>query len=93
MMECERGNDMDKILMPKELTAENGAKALLIGDFSETVVIDNCSCTETGDSEDAEPDCEYCDGTGQITINATVSWTTIKAIYAKAVEYFDTKGD
>jgi len=26
---------MDKVLMPRELTAENGAKALLIGEFYE----------------------------------------------------------
>jgi len=33
-------------LMPKELTAENGAKGLLIGEFKENIIID---CTESGE--------------------------------------------
>lgn len=46
--------------LPRKLTAENGAKALLIGEFFET---------------------------GSYL---PVSWTTIKAIYAKIVEHFAT---
>ena len=51
----------DKILMPKELTAENGAKGLLIGEFYEETEL---SCLECEGDEAAE--CEICgDGSGQ----------------------------
>jgi len=80
---------MDKILMPKELTSENGAKALLIGEFYETLEIDLCMCTEMGTVDDAEEDCEFCNGTGVISHKVLVSWTTIKAIYQMIVEHFE----
>lgn len=68
-------------LMPSELTAENGAKAALMGEFTEEA---SMPCTECfGDDE-----CENCDGSGRILVEAPVSWTTIKSIYAKAVEHF-----
>ncbi len=68
-------------VMPKKLTADNGAKGALSGEFSETKTI---SCPEClGDDE-----CETCDGSGTIKINVPVSWTTIKAIWAKGVEHF-----
>jgi len=68
-------------LMPSELTAENGSKAALMGEFTEEA---SMPCTECfGDDE-----CENCDGSGRILVEAPVSWTTIKSIYAKAVEHF-----
>ncbi len=68
-------------LVPIRLTAENGAKELLSGEFSETKFI---SCPECfGDDE-----CETCDGSGRIEITVPVSWTTIKEIWAKGVEHF-----
>ncbi|HFS1629793.1 TPA: hypothetical protein ACHVVD_000360 [Enterobacter hormaechei] len=68
-------------IMPMKLTAENGAKCALAGEFSETKFI---SCPECfGDDE-----CETCDGTGRIEISVPVSWTTIKDIWAKGVEHF-----
>lgn len=68
-------------LVPIRLTAENGAKGLLSGEFSETKFI---SCPECfGDDE-----CETCDGSGRIEITVPVSWTTIKEIWAKGVEHF-----
>lgn len=42
----------DMILMPRELTAENGAKAILIGEFSETIEL---RCPEC-DGDDKECD-------------------------------------
>lgn len=67
--------------MPLRLTAENGAKAALMGEFTEETSI---PCTECfGDDE-----CENCDGSGRILVEVPVSWTTIKSIYAKAVEHF-----
>ncbi|KFC08288.1 Eaa family phage protein [Trabulsiella guamensis ATCC 49490] len=68
------------VMVPKRLTSENGAKSLLVGEFSETKFI---SCPECfGDDE-----CETCDGSGQIEITVPVSWTTIKAIWDKGVEH------
>jgi hypothetical protein len=37
------------------------------------------------DDEDNE-DCVYCGGANEVQIKVPVDWTTIKAIYAKAVE-------
>lgn len=68
-------------IMPKKLTAENGAKGALSGEFSETNFINCPECF--GDEE-----CETCDGSGRIEISAPVSWTTIKEIWAKGVEHF-----
>lgn len=69
------------VIVPKKLTAENGAKGVLSGEFSETTFI---SCPECfGDD-----DCETCDGSGGIEIKVPVSWTTIKTIWAKGCEYF-----
>lgn len=68
-------------LVPKRLTAENGAKGVLSGEFSETKFINCPECF--GDDE-----CETCDGSGRIEIAVPVSWTTIKAIWAKGVEHF-----
>ncbi len=63
------------VIVPKKLTAENGAKGVLSGEFSETTFI---SCPECfGDD-----DCETCDGSGRIEIKVPVSWTTIKTIWA-----------
>ncbi len=68
-------------MVPKKLTAENGAKSLLSGEFLETTFI---SCPECFSDEE----CESCDGSGRIKIEAPVSWTTIKAIWKKGVEHF-----
>lgn len=69
-------------LVPKRLTAENGAKSVLSGEFSETKFINCPECF--GDDE-----CETCDGSGRIEITVPVTWTTIKAIWAKGVEHFE----
>ncbi|HFI9001254.1 TPA: DUF550 domain-containing protein [Escherichia coli] len=69
------------VMVPKRLTAENGAKGVLSGEFSETTFI---SCPECfGDD-----DCETCDCSGRIEIKVPVSWTTIKTIWAKGCERF-----
>lgn len=69
------------VMVPKRLTAENGAKGVLLGEFSETTFI---SCPECfGDD-----DCETCDCSGRIEIKVPVSWTTIKTIWAKGCEHF-----
>lgn len=68
-------------LVPKRLTAENGAKGALSGEFSETKFINCPECF-------GDDDCETCDGSGRIEISVPVTWTTIKAIWAKGVEHF-----
>lgn len=69
------------VMVPTRLTAENGAKGTLSGEFSETKFINCPECF--GDDE-----CETCDGSGRIKITVPVSWTTIKDIWAKGVEHF-----
>ncbi|MDM3243769.1 hypothetical protein [Citrobacter sp. Cf081] len=69
------------VLVPKKLTAENGAKRELSGEFSETKFINCPECF-------GDDDCETCDGSGRIEITVPVTWTTIKAIWAKGVEHF-----
>lgn len=71
------------IPMPGKLTAENGAKAALSGDFAEHKVINCPECF--GDDE-----CESCDGSGRIKVEVIVSWSTIKAIWEKGAEHFAT---
>ena len=69
------------VMVPMRLTAENGAKGALSGEFSETKFINCPECF--GDDE-----CETCDGSGRIEISVPVSWTTIKEIWTKGVEHF-----
>ena len=72
------------VMVPKRLTAENGAKWALSGEFSETTFI---SCLECfGDD-----DCDTCDGSGRIEIKVPVTWSTIKSIWDKGIEYFAAK--
>ena len=73
----------DLCLMPKELTAENGAKALLIGEFFERREVE---CPECAD-EQYPDNCKACAGTGYMTESTLISWTNIKKIYAMAVKH------
>lgn len=69
------------VMVPMRLTAENGAKGALSGEFSESKFVNCPECF--GDDE-----CETCDGSGRIEIAVPVTWTTIKEIWAKGVEHF-----
>lgn len=69
------------VMVPMRLTAENGAKGALSGEFSESKFVNCPECF--GDDE-----CETCDGSGRIEITVPVTWTTIKEIWAKGVEHF-----
>lgn len=71
------------VMMPRELTAENGAKAALIGEFSIDFPM-RCCC------EGDDDDCEVCGGTGEYKRQINVPWTTIKEIYAAAVKCLGT---
>ena len=61
-------------VMPLELTAENGAKGALIGEFHELCEVAN---------EWHDPDDE--DSVPSHTVQVPVRWTTIKAIYRRCV--------
>lgn len=72
------------VFMPRELTAENGAKALMSGEFYEHTVVSCEECADCGLDEM----CFLCDGSGFHVVSTAISWDNIKAIYAKAVEHF-----
>jgi len=76
-------------MMPKELTAENGAKGLLIGEFYTTFEIECVHCDGSGKSLNGETCCE-CKGVGLLEIKSYIPWTTIKEIYAMAVKHLST---
>ena len=57
--------------MPEQLTAEDGYKARLIGEFFVDVDIP-CECGEG---------CSMCEGRGYQTYRTPIPWTTIKEIY------------
>lgn len=72
------------VIMPHEITAENGSKDLMRGEFFENVEIKNqeyCGCGN----------CDYCndfpDTPEYITMKVFVSWDTIKQIYRKLVKF------
>lgn len=73
----------ETVTMPTELTAENGGKGLMIGEFFEEIEI---RCQECADCENE--DCYICDGTGFYMQKVPIEWSTIKAIYKKAVDHF-----
>lgn len=82
---------METVIMPKSLTAKNGAKGLLSGEFSEKVLMQCPICDGTGDDEEELNTCEDCGGAGEYSLKVQVSWTTIKEIYAMAVEHLSVK--
>lgn len=65
-------------IMPVALTAENGAKRALSGEFSTTRSV---TCPECGGDG-----CSDCDGRGDWNEDQIIDWTTIKEIYRRAVE-------
>jgi hypothetical protein len=73
---------MSDVIMPKELSAENGAKKIMIGELFIEREIENpiyCGCGN----------CDYCrrypDEPSHIVEKITIPWTTIKDIYKLAV--------
>jgi len=70
-------------LMPRRLTAENGAKALLLGEFKLEVTRECPECLEL--DEPAEG-CEICDGEGEYAQRHIIPWDKIKFIYSEAVK-------
>lgn len=69
------------VLMPRRLTAENGAKAALSGEFAEKATYHCSQC----DHEEPDDGCEECNGKGSYLVDVPIEWDTIKRIYDKAV--------
>ncbi|WP_338459550.1 hypothetical protein [Pseudomonas sp. TE3-3-F2023] len=70
-------------LMPKRLTAENGAKALLLGEFKLEVTQE---CPECRELDEPVEGCEICDGEDEYAQRHTIPWDQIKFIYSEAVK-------
>lgn len=68
------------VMMPRELTAENGAKAAMMGEFSINFPM-KCHCCGLDEN------CEVCGGDGEYMQPVNVPWVTIKDIYAAAVKH------
>lgn len=77
-------------VMPRRLTAENGAKALLLGEFKVHVTQE---CQECADLDEPDEHCEICDGEGEYCQHHMISWDQIKFIYSKAVEGLAAKAE
>lgn len=77
-------------IMPRRLTAENGAKALLLGEFKLQVTEE---CPECRELDEPTEGCEICDGEGEYGQQYTISWDQIKFIYSKAVEGLAVKAE
>ena len=69
-------------IMPRQLTAENGAKALLLGEFKLLVTKE---CPECCELEEPTEGCSICDGEGEYGQKHTIPWDQLKYIYSKAV--------
>lgn len=69
-------------IMPRQLTAENGAKALLLGEFKLLVTKE---CPECCELEEPTEGCSICDGEGEYGQKHTIPWDQIKCIYSKAI--------
>ncbi|MEF3090462.1 ead/Ea22-like family protein [Raoultella scottii] len=68
------------VMVPMRLTAENGAKAALLGEFNLEYSLTCHECFGEG--------CDDCSGEGTWTNTIPIDWTTIKKIWAKGVEHF-----
>lgn len=70
-------------IMPRRLNAENGAKALLLGEFKLHVTME---CPECRELDDPAEGCEICGGEGEYGQSHMISWNQIKHIYSVAVK-------
>ncbi len=69
-------------LMPRALTAENGAKAAMLGELVIRLERHCSSCVD----EAGDLSCDECGGDVEYVESVSVDWPTIKDIYAKAVD-------
>jgi hypothetical protein len=76
-------------VLPVALTAENGAKAVLIGEF---VDLHTIVCTHCDDGYVDGESCDVCGGLGEYDESWHVDWPTIKNIWSTAVSHFLASG-
>ena len=81
------GATEDHVLMPRRLTAKNGAKSLFLGEFSESIRVTCHECDGSGEDSEYDSGCVECGGDGTIEQKVAVEWDTIKRIYEMAVEH------
>lgn len=74
-------------LMPISLTAENGAKGALSGEFFTYHNVECYDCDGTGEGYGDDDECETCEGAGSLTEKTTIPWDVIKDIYSEAVKF------
>ena len=79
---------VESSLMPNSLTAENGAKALLCGEFDQSVEVSNpeyCGCGK----------CDFClefpETDESYIVKTPVTWVMIKDIYSTIVQHYSKK--
>jgi len=72
------------VYVPCELTAENGAKAAMTGEFKIDVPMVCSACN----FHEAQVDCEVCGGEVNYMQSVTIPWDSIKNIYRAAVKHF-----
>lgn len=68
------------MMVPMKLTAENGAKAALLGEFNLEYTLTCHECFGEG--------CDDCSGEGTWTSTMPIDWTTIKEIWDKSINHF-----
>jgi hypothetical protein len=73
------------VMVPERLTAENGAKAALSGEFYVTHWED---CPECEDDPERLTDCPICEGEGRVKSSEPITWTQIKEIWDLAIAHF-----
>jgi hypothetical protein len=85
----------DMVLMPRALTAENGAKYEFIGEFFTRYSLMCGGCDGIGMLfiGGKTEECPACHGDGQVEYKIPIPWTAIKDIYAKAVELLGKEVD
>ena len=78
------------VLVPRELTAENGAKAALMGEFSQNFPM---YCWECHNDFSGDELCQACLNTGEVMHQVNISWTVIKEIWKKAIQVVGKTND
>ena len=73
--------NLELAYMPKRLSAEGGHKTLLSGEFKENMDV---VCPDCHGEDEL---CETCKGEGVCSQDVDISWTTIKKIYKKIIDF------
>lgn len=82
--ELDRQAQGEWVMVPRRLTAENGAKGLLSGELHETVRRTCDDCQGEGYDDDGVA-CEICNGECGFDEKVPVSWATIKRLHDMVV--------